>query len=119
MKTTAKEFGVFKAECERLIPTLGLNGWTFYFKHTFAKDTYARTHTDTITKVCSIIFSTEWDDNGGAHPATKQAVERVAKHEMAHALLADLYSLARSRYVQTDELDEAEHRVVRVLEKLL
>ena len=119
VKTTSKDFSIFKAECQRLVPILGLTGWTIYWQHVPVKGCFADAQCDALEKIATIRFSKDWFSHEGFHALDKQNVQAVAKHEMAHVLMSDLLSLATARYVQKDEVDEAEHRIVRVLEKLL
>lgn len=116
MKTTRRHFELFKKECLRLQVVLGLNGWTIAFEHVKLEGLNSKIVTSCLTKQATIALSSDHSD---VESLTDLVILRHAKHEMAHLLLADLDDLARQRYVQEGELDEAEHRIVRTLEKIL
>ena len=48
-----------------------------------------------------------------------EEIERVAKHESLHLLLARLTGIARARFVVKEELEEATEETIRKLEKII
>ena len=117
-KLTISQFDLFVAECERIQPILGLQGWKIYYASLKMDGTYARTLSDAHEKIATIKLNPEWDDYGGNTPSPAN-LKKTALHEMLHVFMADLTGLAHSRYIDAGEIDEAEHRIVRTLDKLL
>jgi len=118
MKTTNKDFQLFKSECEKWLKRFELGGWKVYFTHqAHSQDTFATCYSNTLGRNATIYFTDEWDDE--IRKLTPEAVKETAKHEMIHLLLARLSDNGRARYVVIDEIDEAEEELVRKLENII
>lgn len=117
MKTTKQDFEFFKKECRKWIDRLELNTYSVGFQHIDLKDCYARTRTQYSAMNSTIALTSNWDDE--VRPCNRKEIAQVAKHEVIHLLLAKFDKLAHSRYVTEDELDQAEHEIVRKLENLI
>lgn len=117
MKTTKKQFNLFKSECLRWADKFGLDGWRLDFYLEKLKGAQASVTRSYEGCVAEVRLDTEIkiDDDGNYD----QVVKESAKHEMIHALLGNLSALASSRYVQGDEIYKAEEELVRKLEKII
>lgn len=117
MKTTKKQFELFKNECLKWADKFELNGWRFDF---FLRDIgnaqalVMRDYEGCVATVKLDIKVTK-DDFG----SYDQLIKETAKHEMIHILVGNLSELAQSRYVQRDEIDKSEEELVRKLEKII
>lgn len=115
MKTSKKDFGVFKEEFLLWQKNLGLMAWEIIFVHKRLKDAAAQINADSLSRMATVALSSvvagerdEWNDP-----------KACGKHEAIHLLLADLDWLARQRYTSERELDREEEGIVRRLEKIL
>ena len=116
-KTTKKDFEEFEAECRKWIDFFGMKDWDFFFYHedpVWTKDCRAACSTDYCGKLASLFLSPEWS----ARPI-KNEVKKVAFHEVCETLTSQLVALAESRFVCQDEINVANHYIIRVLENTI
>lgn len=116
MKTTKKDFELFKSECLNWQKKLGLTNYKFYFYH---NKNGGKSHADVYTGILSDYHATfnfyeDWEDDG----ITDENIKRVAFHEVCHILLARLVTVAENRFVTEDEVDESAHEMIRRLEHI-
>ena len=116
MKTTKKDFELFKKECEKWIKKLGLDNKrvTIYWSD-LEPETAACIYRDLLQASVEIHLCKDYE----SHTLTDEKIKGHAKHEVIHLLLADLSVYAGSRYVTQQELQKSEEELVRKLEKLL
>lgn len=119
MKTTEKHLEVFREEFLKTITLLGVTGWEIYFTYTDDKDVYARVGTDSVSHVATAMLCKEWDDLDGNYLLTDEHIRSKAIHEACHVLVARLNSLAEARFKTEDEVNQAEHELVRRIEALV
>ena len=86
MKTTKKEFEIFKAECERLIELFGLKEWNVAYEHIKLKCNGNATYKNN-EKIVTFSMTTHTND-------LWKGPKYVARHEIGHILVADLACLA-------------------------
>lgn len=115
MRTTKKDFETFKTSFNKYLGILGVTDWSVHFDHDLADGAYARSYYKLSDGICTIVFSTEWDD---MRPKTIDEIDRLALHECLHILLAPLVAEAGERYTNQLAIDTAEHLIIRRLEKL-
>lgn len=117
MKTTKKQFELFKSECLKWIKEFELSGWRFDFYLEELTEAQASVTRDYDGCVVTVRLDKEIkiDDDGDYN----QVIIESAKHEMIHAMLGNLSALAVSRYIQRDEIYKAEEELVRKLEKII
>ena len=117
-KTTDKDFKLFKTECQKWIDKFELNEWKVYYKHqSLKKSVFAEINSNLHGRVTIITLEKDWPMEG--IESIEDSIKEVAKHEVIHLLLVQLCSNAQTRYVNKDQVDEAEEALVRKLEKLL
>jgi len=119
MKTTKKQFELFKKECHRWADRFELSEWRLDLglSSKVRADTLADINRHLENRVITVRLNSNisklkdesWED----------LLKETAKHEMIHALLGATAILAKCRYVQEDELRAAEEGLVRKLEKLI
>jgi len=116
VKTTQKDFRIFKATFNQCVEAYGLKGWQITFKHEDLEGKFACIRRHMEGRHATVSLATVWpsnEDDGWEGP------EYSGRHEAIHLLLARLTYLAGSRFLDPYELDNEEERLVRVLEKLL
>jgi hypothetical protein len=114
VKTSAKDFALFQAECERWQQRLSLGDWEFRCQHD-ACTGLAGVMTLVENKLACFTLNTVWDTD----PVSNDALKAVAKHEVLHVLLAELEDLGRSRVNTPALANQIEHAIIRRLEKVL
>lgn len=116
MRTTKKDFELFKLYCDEAIKKLGLVEWSMHYEHRHVEGSYAETAWRLSAGVATVTFSTYWDD---LRPKTEDAIQRLAFHEVLHILMAPLFAEASERYTNHLALETAEHLIIRRLENTL
>ena len=117
MKTSKKDFDIFKKECERWIEFFGLKDYSVRILHENTEGGgEANIWTDEFQKCATIKQSIDLK-----HEClrTKEEIKRAAFHEVCHLLLSDLYFKATCRYLSDSELDGTEHAIIQRLENLV
>ena len=110
--TTAKDFELFKRECNRWIDKLSLHDWEFRFYYKDAEaDSDETSHF--VPKIIIIRFSKSIE----AYPTKIQAIKKLASEEVLHALLENLSTMAFSRGFIPDMYLAEEHNVIHRLQK--
>lgn len=115
MKTTKNHFEIFKREARRMIKELGLLDWDVYFVHEeFKKDSHslAQCRVHYTDKSATLALNKDFED-GDVSP---KFIRQTARHEVFHLLLARLEGVAKERFVNGNELYEADEEVVNRLE---
>ena len=111
--TSRQKLAIFKKEAERLRSALGLTEWSVdYTLGCSEEDNGAELNYNYYGRKACIALNPKFG-------STASDVRRFAKHEVAHLLLAPLAHKAQQRFVQEQELDEAEEAIVRKLEEVL
>jgi hypothetical protein len=115
-KTTKKHFRVFKSECAYWIRTFGLIDWEVYYFHENNSDNDRAWLTQKVVgRVCGLFLGKNW----GSIKPTKRLVRLAAFHEVCELLLTRLDIEAKFRFALEDNVNEARHAVIRVLEKVI
>jgi hypothetical protein len=89
-RTSKADFALFKRECERLISRWGVSGWRIEYRHEKVADGYAQIQCSSPGRAIILTFTTVWPDKR----VSRAMIMEAAEHEVTHALLAPLYSLA-------------------------
>lgn len=114
-QVTPEEFAAFKEEVEAWVVRFGLQDWEFFIAHEEVdSDTYACVRLNRDGRQARISLGLTVLDS----PVTSDP-RKSAFHEVCHVLLADMYFAGKARFTTQEELDRAEHSVIRVLEKVL
>lgn len=118
MKTTAQHFKIFKKECEKWIPLLGIMDWRIVIEHKDlddSKSNLAWTLIDSSQKSCTIALSMEWCDN----KILPETLKRCALHEVCHVRFSILDDMLTDRGYCQDEVDKLVHGFIYMLENIL
>lgn len=117
MKTSKKDYQLFKDECTRLIKEWGLNGWNHAFEWINLKEANAKATLDGDSYNITFAIGKEIDFDKFDFNGIKKEnfIKNLAKHEMIHLLLARLTHCAEARFCTDSEMNEAEEELVRKL----
>jgi hypothetical protein len=113
MKTSKKDFEQFKKEFMRWVEIFGLKDWEIFFKLEPVEGGFAQCSSSLTGRITRISLSPEYEAGERFDPV------KSGKHEAIELLLAPLYNNAICRFVSEEELKEASHTIVRILEKVL
>jgi len=121
MKTTKKDFKLFKSETERLMKEWELSNWHPAWKHEELANANAVTKTDGDNYNVTFYFSTDIDFDKFILRQSKKEdfIRRLAKHEVIHLLLGRVMHCADARWCTDSEMNEAEEELVRKLEVII
>ena len=114
MKTTKKDFELFKKECQDWIDILGLKDWEVRFKYEFVSDdNFAETEFNTIQRWVDIKLNMEWPIK-----PTNQEIKKAAFHEALELRFADIRMIASSRSFDQDALTGETHKIINVFQNI-
>jgi len=115
MKTTKQHFEIFKKECKKWQEVLSLDNCNLYFQHIDLGESDATCLRTTDGRM-TLSLSTELLDEIDYDMPITNYIKKLAKHEMIHALLAQLaLSITRDEVLR----HEAEELLVHKLEKII
>ena len=114
MRTTVQDFEKFTNEVNYWVKTLGINGWKYYFKHQKLTDARASCSIDLTARVATFFLNKNFSDK-----FTDVDICSSAKHEALHLLVGRLDCVARHRYINESETNEAVEELIRSLEKII
>ena len=120
MRTTKKDFQIFKDSFLYWQKELGLMDYEIFFEHIYLKpvdfEVYARIYVTTMGRAVTVQLNLKIDKDSKKHWTGPAA---SGKHEAIHLLLNRLRWLGESRYLESSDLQEEEESLVRRLEKVL
>lgn len=109
IKTTKKDFKLFKKECRKWIKKFGLTEWLISFKHEKLKDDReAECRSHYTAKWVYLGLSSELQD----YDKSRKYIKDCALEEVIHLMLASMSELSRQRFTRESELNKAEHEIV-------
>lgn len=115
MKTTRKDFKLFKTEFRHWQSRLGLTDFHCVFRHEPLDGCFGGIQCDHAGKIVTVILASHYPDRDrdAFDPA------RIGRHEALELLLARMDNIARSRYCFPDDVTEERHAIIRRLENFL
>ena len=115
MKTTKKDFDLFKKECRKWIDIIGLKDWHIWYEHTpTERHCIAQYDLDDAGRSCVIYFTTGLD----GEKLDRHDICSAAFHEIIEIYMRDLRRMAMTSY-SYDLVDSETHKIVRMLENVL
>ncbi len=107
MKTSAKDFQLFKTECQKWVDRFSLNDWEIIYEHRNSNylDADASLTTNLPSHVVVIRMATDMTEE------CIKSLADTAKHEIIHLLYSRLSSLATNRYATEDQIEDAEEEL--------
>lgn len=102
MKTTVAHFKQFQKFCRTWQQRFGLTSYKLYFRHEKLDGKYGSTGYRINARTAGVTLATEWNDERSLN---SRELNRLAKHELLHLLLGELFVLAEDRYASADSLD--------------
>ena len=115
MKTTKKDFELFESECWKWIDFFGLKAWDIVIEHESAKGNRATCSYFVTNRSIVLNLATEFETD----PITSERIKQDAFHEVCEILLCNIRTLAETRFIHKDEIDEEVHAIIRTLENVL
>ena len=117
MKTTNKHFELFKSECEYWQDIFNLNGFNLRIYWNEADKNRAQLDIDQLEEgILKVNFGQEINPD---EDCTTEEIKKSAKHEMIHALLAEMSYASYRRFITQKEVYLLEEKLVNKLEKLI
>ena len=115
IRTTRKQYDRFVSKVYKAWDAVGMGGWQLVVRMMrLNDDVAAETNSDYFQRRIVITMN--------SHIVRKQTTafwDDIAVHEVAHGLLAPLTEIAKMRYCTDDDVDSANHEVVRRLIPLI
>ena len=120
MKTNKKHFNLFKSECRKWQDKFDLNkyGLCFEWKELGDADASMIAREDSMTATMALNKNIGYEGLN-YDISFNEHIKKKALHECLHLLLWRLSEYGERRYVEQNQLLEAEEAIVRKLEKLL
>lgn len=115
MKTTAKDFALFKAACEEWLDCFSLREWCIHYIHGSCEGGKAWCDANHEGRIATMGLSVDWRHI----PVTPEALRKSALHECLHLVLHDLRYLVNSRVCTDIMLETVEHAAIRRLEHFI
>lgn len=117
MKTTKKDFEIFRAECEKWIEEFGIKSFEILYDHSdYLKNNKASCTSNSVNRWATLRLNITWDNYW---KLTEENIKRCAFHEVGELLLAPLINCAESRYISENEIEEQKHAIIRTLENVV
>jgi len=116
MKTTTRQFEIFKDKFLETQRDLGLTQYQIYFFHIDIEGNYAEIEVNEMAKVASVRMCKKLEDAAavkGFNP------EKHAVHECLHLVSHRLVWLGKQRYIEDNDLDEEWEALTRRLEAFI
>jgi len=118
MKTTKKQFKIFKKKFKRLAKMLGLTEWELAFDHSrLGADALGSITPNVQGRVVTVSLNKDWLDE--IDLPRKKYIKAIAKHEALELLVEDARYAANDRHSTPFEIHVAFHSLVRRLEKVV
>jgi len=117
MKTTVRHFEIFKSECLRWIGIFGLKDWRIEFSNEEYVGGGARASIwfNCSDRAAHIYLEPAWCDEA----LSDKNLRLSAFHEVCEILIAPLRDKCSAREYSENDLSEAGHTIIRILESVL
>ena len=119
MKITQKQFNIFKKECKKWIKEFGLYDSKYYFSHEESEEdhviAYCQYPKSFDDRVFTLILNKEID----ADFIKDKDIRRSAFHEVMESMLYPMYYYATQRFIDCESINSENHRIIRILEKVV
>jgi hypothetical protein len=118
MKTTKKQFELFKSECQKWLERFQIDDFevrVFWGGVEKKENAYECSREKVNAGVIEIFMAKELS---GFH-LTEKDIKKSAKHEMIHALMAEFSYMAGCRCITDSEMTLCEERLTRKLENII
>lgn len=115
-KLSQKDFNYFKYWHNYYLKEYNQLQWNCIYVLEEVQGCYAKTFYSLANHTATIYITPKWE---GIVEFNLLKLKRCAKHEVQHLITARMYMIAQARFVNKEELDEAEEELVRLLDKLI
>jgi len=110
-----KDYKLFQSEFKKWQQKFGLMGYKVYFKH----EPIEGCHADITGTIGEFVATARLNSKRTKEEKLERSVVEIAKHEAIHLLLRKLEDLGKSRYLNSDEINEAIEELTYKLERLI
>lgn len=119
MKTTKKQFEIFKEECEKWVDYFGLKNWQIYYRHVKVEDCRANCAFNCVGGIATLTLNTDWNEMSDDF-VNDDAVRKSAFHEVCELLFGRINDMVGQRWglIEADAEEEI-HRLIRILENVI
>jgi hypothetical protein len=111
MKTTKKQFELFKKEARKWIQKLGVVEYDVHFEHEDLEDNCAECGTNEQARLCYLYLGTEWQKI----KPTSREIKTTACHEVLELLFSRVRALAVDKNGTPEQVDGEIHRLIQTL----
>ena len=116
IKTTAAQFKLYKKYFMEYVGLWGLTEW----RYDFALDALDGNSAENIYHLSDRVVSVFLNTTTSADlPFTDALLKETAKHEVHEVLVAELYCLTLTRFINAEEPERARHAIVRRLDRVI
>lgn len=115
MKTTKKQFDLFKKECKKWRKVFGLISYDVNYKLGTDEDNVGECKYPTNIGDRNVRLS--FNSNSGS--LTNYEIKKIAFHEVMELFLYKLVELAETRYITSQEVYDAIHEIIYTLEHVI
>lgn len=113
MIPTKKHLEIYKKWVKYWMDEFKIGGWDVYFEIDKSdKENIAGCKWNLKGKTCTFDISCGW---GKVNPLSEKNIKESALHEVLHLAMANLVTLANRRYINQDQLEEAQEEAVFIL----
>jgi len=115
MKTTKKDFELFKKECKKWLDILSLKNWEIFWVHGDTDvDCRAQLLVDQKGRLSTIYLAEEWEKDA----VTDLLIKKMAFHEVCELFLYDI-GIMLGCFFAPGVVEEEIHKIIRTLENTL
>jgi hypothetical protein len=118
LKTTKKQFEIFKEECEKWIDYFGLKNWQVEYEHVEIERGRAQACFNCVGGVAVLSLDIDWDESSDF--VNDKNVRKSAFHEVCELLFGRINDMVGQRWGLIEEdVEEEIHRLIRTLENVV
>lgn len=111
MKTSKKDFELFKKECAKWLKYFGMTDWKAYYSHEYVNGGFACCKVEGI-EGRNVVFCLSTDVGN----RKDLDIPMTAFHEVWELILWPMEYIGTCRYTQPEEIRVARHAVIRMME---
>lgn len=119
MKTTKKQYEIFKTECQKWIDYFGLKNWQVYYRHTKIEGARAQASFNCVGGIVTLTLNTDWNELSRDFVCDEN-VRKSAFHEVCEIMFGRMDDMVGQRFGLIEEdVTEEIHRLIRILENTI
>lgn len=111
MKTSQKQFKLFRKEAKGWVDTLGLKEYEVHYAHEELEESLAQCGTNEQARLAKIYLNKDWS---GEVPLNDHEVKKAAFHEVLELLLSRIRGFADQKNGTPEVIDGEVHRLIQI-----